>query len=110
MKFLVALVACVFAFCAGAAEKTFSWTAPTAYTDGTALPAAQISGYRLTCGATVVPIAGAVTTFKRDFAPGSYSCSLQTIATNGQISAASNTATFTVPQLVPNAATGLSVD
>jgi hypothetical protein len=107
MKLFVALLALV-ALPALAVEKTFTWVAPTTNTDGSALPAAQITGYVLTCGATVVPITGAVTTFKRDFGPGTYTCSLQARA-NGQTSAPSNSVSFVVPQPTPSPPSGLSV-
>jgi hypothetical protein len=111
MKLAVLLVACALAIPVAAVEKTFSWTAPTAYTDGTPLPAAQIAGYTLNCSPTrTLAIAGAVTTFKADFGPGSHTCALVTRAANGQVSAPSNSVNFTVPQPVPNAATGLSVE
>lgn len=103
----LALLALV-ALPAHALEKTFTWTAPTTNTDGSPLPAAQITGYVLTCGATVVQIPGAVTTFKRDFSPGNYTCSLQARA-NGLTSAPSNSASFVVPQPAPNPPSGFSV-
>ena len=107
--FLLALVAALVMAPAVALEKTFSWTAPTQNTDGSALPAVQITGYTLTCGTLVVPITGPVTTFKRDFGAGAYTCSLQTRA-NGQTSSPSNAVSFTVPQPTPNAPAGFSVD
>ena len=109
MRILIALLVLA-AAPAMALDKTFSWTAPTAYTDGSSLPAAQIAGYTLTCGPTVVQIAGPVLTFVRDFGPGTYTCSLQTRAVNGQISVASNTVSFTVPQPTPNPPAGFSVN
>lgn len=107
--YVLAGLALAIAWPTQALEKTFTWTAPTTNTDGSPLPAAQITGYTLTCGATVVQIAGAVTTFKRDYSPGSYTCSLQTRA-NGLTSVASNPVSFVVPQPAPSPPTGFAVD
>ena len=96
---------------ASALEKTFTWIAPTQYTDGSPLPTAQIAGYTLTCGSLVVPIVGPVTSYKRDFGPGGYSCTLQTRATTTPTpSVPVGPVVFTVPQPDPNAPTGFSVD
>lgn len=106
MKWL-ALLALV-ALPALAVEKTFTWVAPTTNTDGSPLPPAQITGYILTCGATVVQVPATPTTFKRDFGPGNYTCSMQTRA-NGQTSVPGNPVSFVVPQPTPNPPSGLSV-
>jgi hypothetical protein len=51
-----------------------------------------------------------VTSFRRDFGPGSYECTLRTRATNGEVSEPSNAVSFIVPQPVPGAPAGFSVD
>jgi hypothetical protein len=109
-RVLFLCAAALIALPALALEKTFSWDAPTQYEDGSALPAAEIAGYTITCGALVLTVAGPVTSFRADFGPGSYTCSAQTRATNGQTSSASNAVSFTVPQSVPNAPVDFSVD
>lgn len=110
MRFLTLCLAFSLTLAANALEKTFTWTPPTVYADGTPLPPTQIAGYTLSCGSLLVAIDGAVSTHKRDFAPGSYTCSLVTRATNGQVSLPSNSVNFTVPQPRPNAPTDFSVD
>lgn len=110
MRTFLTAVALLVALPALALEKTFSWTAPTQYEDGSALPAAEIAGYTITCGARVLIVNGAVTSHRADFGPGSYTCTAQTRATNGQTSSASNAVSFTVPQPVPNAPADFSVD
>jgi hypothetical protein len=110
MKWVYAALAALAVMSASALEKNFSWTAPTTNTDGSPLAAAQIAGYTLTCGALEVPINGPVTSFRRDFGPGSYECTLRTRATNGEVSEPSNAVSFIVPQPVPGAPAGFSVD
>lgn len=110
MRIAVFLILAALAAPALALEKTFSWTAPTQNTDGSALAPAQIAGYTITCGARVLTVNGPVTSFKADFGPGDYTCSAVTRATNGQVSAPSNTVSFTVPQPVPGAPADFSVD
>jgi len=111
-RFLV--VAALLAFAAGFTleafaqeEKTFDFTAPTQWTDGSPLTLAQITRHVLACNpmpAGVEPVvAASANTFTRRFPPGTYSCTLQTRATMGadsesQISDPSNTVTFTVSQ------------
>lgn len=102
----------------------FSWTQPTQWSDGAPLTAAQITGYRLVCsGPTPVDrrtnaaagIPPIVTSVAERYAPGAYSCTLavyarRTPTTAEVISAATNPVTFTVPQPVPGAPTGFSVE
>jgi hypothetical protein len=96
---------------AEAADKSFTWTAPTTYTDGTALPSAEIANYALTCSPSgsqaVVPKTQPLV---KAFPPGTYACTLAAVATNGQASAQSNAVNFTVPQPAPSAPTGFSVN
>jgi hypothetical protein len=91
--------------------KTFSWVAPTKNVDGSTLPTSQITGYKLECtpvGPTPITISGPVTSYMQSFTPGTYTCTLRSLA-NGQQSAPSNAVNFTVPPPVPNPPTMLTV-
>lgn len=105
---------------ASAAPKTFSYTPPTAYVDGTPLPLGHF-GYELGCGATAgertrftSAWAGGSSSQVVDVAPGIWFCALRT-RTNAQaqypngVSVWSNEVTFTVPA-DPASPTNLSVD
>lgn len=108
----ICLLASGFAY--AQAAKTFSWTPPTEYDDGTVLPDSDIASYNLTCNGTLlanIPNSGGTDTYvSGTLAPGDYSCSATTVAANGQESLASNTANFTVDPLVPGAPTGFTVN
>lgn len=93
-----------------AETKTFSWTQPTQNTDGSALAPSDIAGYRLECaGQVTVNFPGAVSTGTRNYGPGTYTCTLRTEHINGNVSAVSNSVTFTVLQPTPSPPTGFSV-
>lgn len=104
-----------------AVEKTFSWTAPTEYTDGTALdPLQELERYELGCGPVAGDRSSDVRTwiqgasFQRveDFAAGEHHCALRVRAlVNDQpseFSDWSNELTFTVAPGRPNAPTNLA--
>lgn len=123
LRLIAALVA-AFAFQAradvAAGLPEFTWAAPTAWTDGTAMTAAQLTGFRISCspGGYVMRVAGDLRTFTvpaaERFAAGAYTCVLYpfgkyTPTTAETMGPASSPVSFTVPQPTPNAATGFSV-
>jgi hypothetical protein len=90
-------------------EKTFQWTPPTQYEDGTNLPQEDIASYNIECsnGWTVnVPNEPLNTdTYEAPagtFEPGTYSCVGYTLSTAGVSSRASEPVNFTVEPGVPN--------
>lgn len=91
---------------------TFSWSAPTMRTDGSALPASDIAHYTLTCDSLkVAQPGGTLTTFKltSPLAAGAHSCTIDVTDTAGSTSAESNPVNFTVVLPAPDAPGGLSV-
>lgn len=110
MKYIAFALGMLLPLTAAALTKTFTWTAPTQYTDGSPLPTAEIAGYTITCGTRVLPVNGPVTSFVADFTPGSYTCAAVTRATNGQVSVPSMSVSFTVPLPTPNAPGAFSVN
>lgn len=99
----------------------FNWTAPTQWTDGTTMTAAQLTGYRISCspGGYVMRVAGNLTTFtvapSDRFAAGAYSCVLYafgkyTTTTAETMGAATAPVTFTVPQPTPGVPGAFSVN
>lgn len=102
----------------------YNWTNPITWSDGSPLTAAQITGYQLSCtgAATIsrrITAASGVPPFptpvSERYAPGSYNCTMQvyakyTPASPEDISAASNTASFTVPRPTLGAPTGFSAN
>lgn len=90
-------------------EKTFTWTPPTQYEDGTALPQEEIASYILSCdnGWTVTVPNEPLLTDRYEapvgtFSPGTYECVGYTVTTAGVQSRASNPTNFTVEPGVPN--------
>lgn len=108
---LVAAIAALFYTSAVLAEeKTFSWTMPTEYTDGSELPVEEIQFTRIYCdNGVVITVPGPATSVARDFNPGTYSCYATVTSINGMESLPSNSTEFTVEFPTPNAPV-LSVD
>lgn len=109
------------ALVAHAATRTFSWTAPTEYEDGTALPSSAITGYSINCGNAQggpydvlnVRAPGAVLSQSLDVPPGQWFCTARTIVGTGAteiMSERSNEVSFTVPQPAPRAPGAFSVN
>lgn len=107
---IVGLLAASAAFATGPVV-TFTWTAPTANTDGSALAASDIAFYTLTCdGAVYAKPSGNLTKFvdtSKPFAVGSHSCFITVTNTSGVESMMSNTVSFIVPA-PPNPPTNLT--
>ncbi len=104
-----------------AGTPTFNWSQPTAWSDGAPLTAAQITGYQLVCtGANAVNVriataAGVPPYQSTRLDPGPYTCTLAVYAKRSTASLEvrsdpSSPVSFTVPQPVPNAPAGFSVD
>lgn len=99
---------------ARATTVTVSWTNPTAYVDGTPLPAADITRTTIVWGASATAMtnskatAGAVTSTTLDLAPGTWFVAARTTA-KGTDSAISTVVQHIVVQPAPNPPTGLSV-
>lgn len=104
-----------------AGTPTFNWSQPTAWSDGAPLTAAQITGYQLACtGANAVNVriataAGVPPYQTTRLDPGPYTCTLAVYAKRSAASLEvrsdpSSPVSFTVPQPVPNAPAGFSVD
>jgi len=85
--------------------KTFSWTPPTTYVDGSSLPANEIDSYNAYCGAssgvyTIATPMGNVVSYvidgdlPKNNKITTYYCVVTTIATNQKESAYSNEVTF----------------
>jgi hypothetical protein len=110
----VGLLCLLIAGVASAANRTVSWTLPTANVDGSALPASQITRttvYWGTSQSTMTnsrAITGAATSATIDFAPGTWYVAARTTA-NGNDSALSNVVQVVISQPTPNPPTGLSV-
>ena len=102
----------------------YTWTNPINWSDGSPLAAAQITGYQLSCtGAATVsrritPATGVPpfpTPVSERYAPGSYTCTMQVYAkytptSPEDISAMSNSTSFTVPRPTLGAPTGFSAN
>jgi hypothetical protein len=107
MKKLVLLVLLSpLAFALG--EKTFTFTPPTQYTDGSALPNAMIASYDIECdGGLLVNLPNVPLMTDRYEAPpgtftvGDHACRAFTVTTEGARSGPSNTVNFTVAPGVP---------
>jgi hypothetical protein len=90
-----------------AAVRTVSWTHPTANTDGSALPLAQITRTIVVWGASSTAmtnskiVTGTATSTTLDLAPGTWSIGARTTA-NGNDSAVSQVVTVVIPQPTPN--------
>lgn len=89
-------------------EKTFTFTPPTTYEDGTALPQSAIASYDIECdGSLLVNLPNAPLNTDSYFAPpgtfaaGDHACQAFTVTVDGVRSGPSNTANFTVAPGVP---------
>jgi len=98
----------------------FNWVVPTTNTDGTAIPAGEITGYTIGVGAasgkytimtsvsnpaaTSEPIADLSATL----APGTYFAAIRAESTGGP-SAFSNEVSFAIAAPIPNPPTGFTV-
>ena len=91
-------------------EKTFTFTPPTQYEDGTPLPQSKIGSYDIMCDGQLlvnfpnVPIN--TDTYQAPagtFATGTHVCVAHTVTTEGIRSAPSNSVNFTVEPGVPSA-------
>lgn len=97
-----------------AEPRSVSWNLPTANTNGTPLPASQITRTTIYWGASQSAmtnsraVTGAATSTVIDLAPGTYFIGAKVTA-NGNESAMSNVAQVTIAQPTPNPPTGLSV-
>ena len=89
-------------------EKTFTFTPPTQYEDGTTLPQAKIASYDIMCDDALlvnfpnVPLN--TDTYQAPpgtFATGTHVCVAHTVTTEGVRSAPSNSVNFTVDPGVP---------
>jgi len=77
-------------------DATFSWTAPTEYTDNTPIEEGGLTEYRLYCnGSLVATIPSTSLTHAENFAPGIYECHITALA-HGIESDPSNTVTIIV--------------
>ena len=125
LRYITALIAAAF-LClpALAADRTFSWDAPTEYVDGSPLPLEELERYELGCGPVAGERAADVRTWittpsdtrVEDFGIGTHYCALRVKAiTNasqvGDWSAWSNEVSFTVapPVMAPVAPMNLAV-
>lgn len=89
-------------------EKTFTFTAPTEYEDGTPLPQSEIASYDIECdGSLLVNLLNIPLNREEYIAPsgtfavGTHACQAFTITTEGERSGPSNTVNFTVAPGVP---------
>jgi len=90
-------------------EKTFNFTPPTTYEDGTPLSQAEIASYDIECNGTLLvnlPNAPLNTDSYAappgTFAVGDHACVAFTVTTQGVRSGPSNTVNFTVAPGVPS--------
>lgn len=90
-------------------EKTFNWTPPTQYVDGTNLPQDQIASYDIECdGQLLVNVPNTplnTDTYEAPpgtFATGTHTCVAFTITVEGERSDPSNAVNFTVAPGKPN--------
>ncbi len=89
-------------------EKTFTFTAPTEYEDGTPLTQQEIASYDIECdGSLLVNLLNIPLNREEYIAPpgtfavGTHACEAYTITTEGIRSGPSNTVNFTVAPGVP---------
>jgi hypothetical protein len=97
-------------------EKTFTFTPPTQYEDGTPLPQEKIASYDIECdGALLVNLPNVplnTDTYQAPpgtFATGDHACVAFTVTTEGVRSGPSNTVNFTVAPGVPGAPINFAV-
>lgn len=91
-------------------EKTFNFTPPTQYEDGTPMPQSAIASYDIECdGSLLVNLPNVplnTDTYQAPagtFATGPHACQAFTVTTEGVRSGPSNTVNFTVEPGVPGA-------
>lgn len=106
--FLAILLVSPLTFALG--EKTFTFTPPALYEDGTPLPQSMIASYDIECdGSLLVNLPNVpenTDTYQAPsgtFATGTHACEAYTVTTEGVRSAPSNTVNFTVAPGVPGA-------
>lgn len=97
-------------------EKTFTFTPPTTYEDGTPLPQEAIASYDIECDGTLlanvpnVPLnTDSYFAPAGTFATGDHACQAFTVTTEGVRSGPSNTVNFTVAPGVPSAPINFAV-
>lgn len=90
-------------------EKTFDWTPPTQYTDGSPLAQAEIASYDIECNGSLLanvpnnPLdTDSYEAPPGTFAPGVYSCVAFTLTVAGERSDPSNSVNFIVDAGTPN--------
>ena len=90
-------------------EKTFNFTPPSTYTDGSPLPQTSIASYDIECDALLlanvpnVPLnTDSYFAPAGTFATGNHACQAFTVTTEGVRSGPSNTVNFTVDPGVPS--------
>lgn len=97
-------------------EKTFTFTPPSQYTDGTPLPQSMIASYDIECDGSLlvnllnVPLQ--TDTYQAPagtFATGDHACQAFTVTTEGSRSGPSNTVNFTVAPGIPGAPINFAV-
>lgn len=104
---VVAGLCLLFAGVSQSAVRNFSWTHPTANTDGSSLPLTQITGTVIVWGASSTAmtssknVTGTSTSTTLDLAPGTWFVGAKTMA-NGNTSAVSNIVQVVIPQPTPN--------
>ena len=104
---ILLLMPLTFAWAVG--EKTFTWTPPTQYDDGSALPQSEIASYDIECdGGLLVNVPNVpldTDTYQAPpgtFSVGTHECVAFTVSTDGVRSIASNPVNFTVAPGTPN--------
>jgi hypothetical protein len=99
----------------GYQNKTFNWTPPNSYTDGSPLPQSEIASYNIYCNGSllgsVINTAGTDVWTSPDgsLPPGNYVCYATTVGTDAAESGPSNSVNFIVDPLIPGAPVGLTV-
>ena len=98
-------------------EKTFRFTPPTLYEDGTPLPQSAIASYDIECDgsllATVLNEPEDTDSYQAQpgtFPTGSHACEAFTVTTEGVRSGPSNTVNFTVAPGVPASPTNFVIE
>ena len=109
MKYLLLTITLLLSFNAAADlpfQPTFTWVAPTEFTDGSALdPLTDLSGYNLKCGGTQIDLPNDVikwTAPAGEFVAGDYICVMSAVDKVGLESVDSSPVNFTLSQKLPN--------
>ena len=87
-------------------DKTFSWTAPTEYTNNTPILPGDLSSFRITCNDVIIAEVGAnLTSYTMNLTTGEYSCHIQalTLTAISENSATVTTEAAGDPPLIPMA-------